>query len=947
MHVGSARRRHGGRIGTGLRLVVPLALVAGLLSAPVRPGEAQTTGSPIPAGGVAQGLKVVGYTNLGGQGLNGDVAVVGTTAVVAAGYLPMGTSLPANAKMVSLNTFPPCASPPVNVVDISEPARPRVASKIPVPDGQLVREVDALHVSTPSFTGDLAALAFATCKPNEAAAAIGTSANGSFAHRGVGLYDVSDPDRPRLVGRYVADSENFDPEAPPCGPPPGGFETNCAKDVYSVDLKRIRDGRIMMVASRVDGADNVTPSSDVRLVDVTDPSKPVRLGVWPPLTDVPARLSPNGCYPRAGSRSVEFSADGTEVFVPYADGGLFVLDARDLLNPTIKGQWKYPADWDVEGNGAYATEAAVGGRRLALLADEDWWGTTSAFRVDSPPQLAGVELGCSDLFTTVDPEFDAQISSRPGRQIAGELAYVGRGCPPRRNADGTLNPADPYLSDPAGKIAFTDNAPNPVTQPTLSPTSAGCSFASRVKWSQTNGAIANMLRTAGGTGGHTEAIAGFPGPGWPVKTTEFSGAEIAPLNIPGFQVKGPAGDAIRATMCPAIGADGKCTGGQPVTGALVDMPGEWGGLRVLDVSNPAASSEVSVYRSPGARVFPPPDHRGIYSVHHTVVDGTRVYGAWNSDGLRVLDLKGGVPVEVGSFVPPDTADPTGTVPAKAYVVGVDYTPRHIVISDMNSGLWVLEKPAPAAGRGYWVASADGGVFALGDAPFLGSAGALRLTAPLVGLAASPSGAGYWLVARDGGVFSFGDATYRGSMGGGRLNAPIVGMAPTPTGNGYWLAASDGGVFAFGDARFLGSLGATRLNRPIVGISATPGGRGYRLVASDGGVFAFGDARFYGSTGSLSLKAPVVGMRATASGRGYHLVGADGGIFAFGDAVFSGSTAATRLAAPIVGIEAAPGTTGYWTVGSDGSVYALGAPFLGSLGGSRLNAAVVGLATVPR
>ena len=84
-----------------------------------------------------------------------------------------------------------------------------------------------------------------------------------------------------------------------------------------------------------------------------------------------------------------------------------------------------------------------------------------------------------------------------------------------------------------------------------------------------------------------------------------------------------------------------------------------------------------------------------------------------------------------------------------------------------------------------------------------------------------------------------------------------------------------------------------------------------------------------------------------TGRGYHLAAADGGVLAFGDAAFVGAVAGGRLAAPVVGIEAAPGTLGYWLVGSDGGVYALGAPFLGSLGGARLNGRIVGLATVPR
>lgn len=47
--------------------------------------------------------------------------------------------------------------------------------------------------------------------------------------------------------------------------------------------------------------------------------------------------------------------------------------------------------------------------------------------------------------------------------------------------------------------------------------------------------------------------------------------------------------------------------------------------------------------------------------------------------------------------------------------------------------------------GFWVADRDGGVHAFGDAPFLGSAAAPPLAAPVVGMAGTPSGRGYWLL----------------------------------------------------------------------------------------------------------------------------------------------------------------------------------------------------------
>ena len=46
------------------------------------------------------------------------------------------------------------------------------------------------------------------------------------------------------------------------------------------------------------------------------------------------------------------------------------------------------------------------------------------------------------------------------------------------------------------------------------------------------------------------------------------------------------------------------------------------------------------------------------------------------------------------------------------------------------------------------------------------------------------------------------------MYGKRLSAPVVGMVATPTGRGYWLIARDGGIFSFGDAAYYGSARTT-------------------------------------------------------------------------------------------------------------------------------------------
>ncbi|HVL91940.1 MAG TPA: hypothetical protein VM264_01200, partial [Acidimicrobiales bacterium] len=833
--------------------------------------------SPSAAAGEAA-LRVVGRHDLGGGGLNGDLAVVGTTVVVGAGLVP-----DTGDHSERYNPLPCFTGHSVKVVDVSQPRAPRVASTIPLDPGVAAIDVDAIRVATPSFSGDLLAVALddgpshqgpTTCSP--------TSATN---HRGVAYYDITDPSAPAFLGRYEADVAEAPPEAPPCGPPTG--TARCAVGQHSVSLVQRADGRVLSVSSEPLASHPVVNSrnGDLRIVDVTDPRSPTLAGAWPPLGERPSPFSNNGCRRFSNNHSVVTDGTGTRAHIAYMDDGLITVDITNPAAVSVVGQFDYPAQRTVEGNAAFVSLGEVGGRPVAVVSEEDFIAPDSVLRIDSPASLAGTRFACEAMFTLFDPEDTAAVYRKPGAQLAGEIAYVGRGCPARGTAAAPV-PADPYLASGAGRIVLVDGGKVESTQPDISATS--CPFAARVLRAQAEGAVGVVLA-------HRFAA--------PFQASEFgisSGGNVAGLSIPHFTLDQAEGDALRAGLCPSI-SGGLCTTNPVATGAMIDRPGDWGGLRILDMSNPAAPTSVGTYRSPGSRVFPPPD-LGIYTVGHTVVKGSLVYAAWNADGLRVLDISNPAsPREVASFVPPDTPDPIGFLPAKARVVGVETIPGYVVISDENSGLFVLE----LGQGGYWTAAADGGVFAFGQAEFFGSMGGARLNRPIVGMAPTPSGRGYWLVAADGGIFAFGDARFLGSTGGLRLNSPVVGMARSPSGAGYWLVAADGGIFAFGDARFQGSTGALRLNRPVVSMAATPTGRGYWLTASDGGVFAFGDARFLGSTGAVNLARPVVGMQATSTGRGYWMVASDGGVFAFGDAAFLGSTGANRLNSPVVSLGAFP------------------------------------------
>lgn len=300
---------------------------------------------------------------------------------------------------------------------------------------------------------------------------------------------------------------------------------------------------------------------------------------------------------------------------------------------------------------------------------------------------------------------------------------------------------------------------------------------------------------------------------------------------------------------------------------------------------------------------PPPSHVPGFTYQHAYT-----YGPTVLTGRRLADGKYLASYNVNTFDPAEGRRDGLLAGPRFLSVHVPRPPAAPPRPSIAAGPspW---RPTLAVDRAGRVRTANGGVGTN-----------ISRTTHAVAVARTPTARGGWVAAADGGVFAFGDAAFYGSMGATHLNKPIVGIAATPTGKGYWLVASDGGIFSFGDARFFGSTGNIRLNRPILAMAATPTGKGYWFVASDGGVFTFGDALFFGSTGGAPPPAPITGMATTPDGRGYWLTTLLGHVYAFGNAKFAGNIGSPVTAA-CIGIVPAPG--GYRLVDSRGNVFLRG------------------------
>jgi hypothetical protein len=219
-----------------------------------------------------------------------------------------------------------CPAHGVRIVDVSDPKKPQILSRFARIAGTTSEDVWVGEVSTPSFEGDVAVVGIQLCD---------TSFEGMAKpiFRGLAVFDVTNPLRPTLLSRLSS----------------GGV----THGVHELSAVQRADGRVLVLESTPrtyemnDGA-----KGDVRIVDITDPRRPVELADWHVRRDAPARERASVQRGRPVDELLVHSAwpfdGGRKMFVSHWDAGVVYLNIARPSRPRYLSRTPYRVG--AEGN---------------------------------------------------------------------------------------------------------------------------------------------------------------------------------------------------------------------------------------------------------------------------------------------------------------------------------------------------------------------------------------------------------------------------------------------------------------------------------------------------------------------------------------------------------------------------------------------------------------------
>jgi hypothetical protein len=569
------------------------------------------------APGLTENFDVLGHARMKSGGIGGDVY-----------FFDHGDE----GKFAYVGTWVvPCPGG-VKIVDVTDPSHPEWVAEA---GGR--RGVDFQDMAVATVGGrDILAVGLQEC--------------GRRGKGGLGLYDVTEPSKPKFLS----------------------FLKTPAAGVHELDIAITSDGRAfaLMAVPFAEG-DFVLGGQDrggeFRIADITDPTNPVEVSDWGIIadSDIPRVNSAEpitrpfqglGDFPVYFDHSARAADNGTSAYVSYWDGGVLKFDINDPANPQLIGRTTFPIDSDGDAHSLtlYDTE----GTRYILQNQED-------FSPLSPATVTSSATG-SQEFAASEEFWMPTILSEVGA-ISAEAHDAGDGC------EGN------DFAGAGGKIALVDWA-DPVGggQP-------ACGKKRQILNAAEAGVGALMINVVGEDRPFVFPVAR--------KRIRKDAHDLVVVEVSSLD---PLASAIRQSAAPE-------------TVTLSPNTPSWGTLRIYSEAEATDADGDGVVEYEQVGEFSDLPHvtgtldevagPGAYTIHNTEVNGNRAYSSWYSNGIAAIDLSDPTdPQLVGRWVPPSGkrgARWFGRGPAAVWGVAIDPSTGIVYGSDMRTGLWMLQPTGPA------------------------------------------------------------------------------------------------------------------------------------------------------------------------------------------------------------------------------------------------------------
>jgi hypothetical protein len=593
------------------------SLLVGLGTAGIALAHDQHGGEEGHLDATSENVSLIGKANINQDiqdGRVGDIGLFGDYAYLAA------------------YSEPRCQKGGVYVFNIKDPANPKQINFIRTSNDSYVGEgVQAIHIDTPKYRGDVLAI------NNEICGAPNLHANG-----GMTLVDVTNPKVHKYLAQHAGDDDG----------------DGLVNQIHSVFMWDAGDKAYAVLVDDME-------APDVDIMDITDPRNPKKIAEYDLSAQFPQILQEGVGLEEVYSHDMVVKQIGGRwiMLMSNWDGGYVTLDVTDPTNAQYIADSDFALpdpeatesglDVDPEGN-AHESEFSRNNDYI-VAADEDF----NPYKIVA----ANIPDGTKSTAAPMNPAGDLS----PGENIEGEAVYVGRACPG--------DPAVPPASGP-GQIAVVERGVCFFVDKFDAVAAAG-GYEAIVVFNQENAAPNEKFDQSGCD---TVIFRTVPGDIPAFFITRRDGYEL--FNLPYDHAACKAGDGTQSAPI-AVGT----------IGDRVELRSEFDGWGYVHLYRNGSGKlqELDTYAIPEAHDPHYADGHGDLSVHEVAMSeryNDRAYFSYYAGGLRVARIENDKLVETGHFIDEGGNNFWGVQ------VWQKNGKEYVLASDRDYGLYIFEYTGP-------------------------------------------------------------------------------------------------------------------------------------------------------------------------------------------------------------------------------------------------------------